>query len=250
MWVPPKVAHLAYMCTGFKPWNLTKNSLSTLDQWQAHGQELMMGSFTSFPYLVATSSFSDARTSETRHHPFLWWTSKALLLWHMCTNSLKERSEWRRLNGGRILRWSMLLLGVPSCPRTFLVRRLAVPKGVGGSRNEGRLCRSVVPDVPVYHLHCWRLRRYGLFNGFFILGILPIWSQIEVGIGKSLYDNKWPTLLGGSWTDTTVISMYCIKVLSSFSHCNSGSIIWKGGKNIQSCWGADRGWMAAELFPC
>jgi len=27
------------------------------------------------------------------------------------------------------LRWSILLLGVPICPRTFLVRRLAAPKG-------------------------------------------------------------------------------------------------------------------------
>ena len=48
----------------------------------------------------------------------------------------------------------MLLLGVPSCLRAFPVRRLAARKGVGGSSNEGGLCRLVVPVVPVYFLHC------------------------------------------------------------------------------------------------
>jgi hypothetical protein len=72
----------------------------------------------------------------------------------MCTNSLKARSEWIRLNGGTMLRWPVLLLGVLSCPRGFLVRRLAVCKGVGGNRTRGGLVRLVVPDVPVYRLHC------------------------------------------------------------------------------------------------
>jgi hypothetical protein len=42
----------------------------------------------------------------------------------------------------------MLLLGVPSCPRGFLVRRLAARKGVGGSRNDGGLCRLVFQTCP------------------------------------------------------------------------------------------------------
>ena len=46
----------------------------------------------------------------------------------------------------------MLLLGVPSCPRASLVRRLAARKGVGGSSHEGGLRRLVVSVV--YLLDC------------------------------------------------------------------------------------------------